>query len=88
MILTIILFSLSQSITGLASVISYKGSILTLLIIALIAIVALAILRFLIPVIIAGIVIVVLLILIFGAIHLPAHMLDYLFVKMIFQNTN
>lgn len=73
MITTVILLSIAQALTGLASIISYKGSILTLLIIALIAIVALAILRFLIPVIIAGIIIVVLLILIFGAIPLPFH---------------
>jgi len=73
MISTIILLSIVQALTGLSSIISYKGSILTLLIIALIAIVALAILRFLIPVIIAGIIIVVLLILIFGAIPLPFH---------------
>lgn len=72
MISTIILFSISQSLTGLASIISYKGSILTLLIIALIAIVTLAILRFLIPVIIAGIIIIILLIVIFG-IPLPVH---------------
>ncbi|MHB8546171.1 MAG: hypothetical protein ACYDAJ_05340 [Nitrosotalea sp.] len=69
----IILFSISQSLTGLASIISYKGSILTLLVITLIAIVALVILRFLIPVIIAGIIIVVLLILIFGVTSLPVH---------------
>ena len=66
MISMIIHFSILQLPTDLASMISYKGSVITLLIIALIAIVALAILRFLIPVIIAGIIIVVLLILIFG----------------------
>lgn len=77
MISTIILFSMSQSLMGLDSIISYKGSILTLLIVALIAIVALAVLRFLIPVIIAGIIIVVLLILIFGGIPLPVHLLYY-----------
>ena len=73
MISTVILFSITHALTGWASIISYKGSIFTLLIIALVAIVALAILRFLIPVIIAGIIIVVLLILIFGAIPIPFH---------------
>lgn len=77
MISMIILFSILQSLTWLASTTSYKGSILILLIIALIAIVALVIFRFLIPVIVAGIIIVVLLILMFGIIPFSVHMLDY-----------
>ena len=77
MISTLILFSMFQSIMGLTNIISYSGSILVLLIVALMAIVVLAILRFLIPVIIAGIIIVVLLILIFGGIPFPVHMLEH-----------
>ena len=51
---------------------AFEGSTLALLIIAAIAVVALAVFRFLIPLVIAGIVVVVLLILIFGGIPVPA----------------
>ena len=81
MISILILFSMFRALMGLTNIISYNGSILALLIVALIAIVALAIFKFLIPVIIAGIIIVVLLILIFGGIPFPVHMLDYGFLK-------
>ena len=81
MISALILFSMFQPLIGLTNIISYNGSILALLIVALIVIVALAILRFLIPVIIAGIIILALLILIFGGIPFPVHMLDYGFLK-------
>ncbi len=51
----------------------FKGSTISLLVIALIAIVALAIFRFLIPLIIAGIIVILLLILIFGGIPVPIY---------------
>jgi hypothetical protein len=53
-------------------ILTFHGSTLTLLIIAIIAVVALAIFRLLIPLIIAGIIVVVLLILIFGGIPIPS----------------
>ena len=49
-------------------VLPFKGSTVSLLVIALIAIMALAIFRFLVPLIIAGIIAILLLILIFGGI--------------------
>jgi len=78
MIITLILFSMSQSLWGLTNIISSNGSILAILIVALIAIVSLVILRFLIPVIIVGIIIAVLLIIIFGIIPLPVQLVDSL----------
>lgn len=54
-------------------ILPFKGSTLALLIIALIAIIALAIFRFLIPLIIAGIIVVLLLVLIFGGIPVPIY---------------
>lgn len=52
-------------------ILAFQGSTLALLIITAIAVVALAVFRFLIPLIIAGIIVVVLLILIFGGIPIP-----------------
>jgi hypothetical protein len=52
-------------------ILAFEGSTLTLLIIAIIAVIALAVFRFLIPLVIAGIVVVVLLIVIFGGIPVP-----------------
>ena len=49
-------------------ILPFKGSTLSLLVIALIAVIALAIFRFLVPLIIAGIIVVLLLVLIFGGI--------------------
>lgn len=49
-------------------ILPFKGSTLSLLVIALIAVIALAIFRFLIPLIIAGIIAILLLVLIFGGI--------------------
>lgn len=54
-------------------ILPFQGSTLFLLIIALIAIVALSIFRFLIPLIIAGIIAVLLLVLIFGGIPVPIY---------------
>ena len=56
-------------------ILAFEGSTLTLLIIAVIAVIALAVFRFLIPLIVAGIVVVVLLILIFGGIPVPSFLL-------------
>ena len=56
-------------------ILAFEGSTLTLLIIAVIAVIALAVFRFLIPLIIAGIVVVLLLILIFGGIPVPSLLL-------------
>ena len=53
-------------------ILAFEGSTLTLLIIAVIAVIALAVFRFLIPLVIAGIVVVVLLVVIFGGIPVPA----------------
>ncbi len=52
-------------------ILPFKGSTVSLLIIALIAIIALAIFRFLIPLIIAGIIVVLLLFFIFGGLPVP-----------------
>lgn len=49
-------------------ILPFKGSTLSLLVIAFIAVIALAIFRFLVPLIIAGIVVILLLVLIFGGI--------------------
>jgi len=49
-------------------ILPFKGSTLSLLVIALIAVIALAIFRFLVPLIIAGIMAILLLVLIFGGI--------------------
>ncbi len=49
-------------------ILPFKGSTLSLLVVALIAVIALAIFRFLIPLIIAGIIVILLLVLIFGGI--------------------
>ena len=49
-------------------ILPFKGSTLSLLVIALIAVIALAIFRFLVPLIIAGIIVILLLVLIFGGI--------------------
>ena len=49
-------------------ILPFKGSTLSLLVIALIAVIALAIFRFLVPLIIAGIIAILLLVLIFGGI--------------------
>lgn len=49
----------------------YEGSTITLLVIAAIAIIALAVFRFLIPLIIAGIIVIILLILVSGGIPIP-----------------
>lgn len=49
-------------------ILPFKGSTLSLLVIALIAVIALAIFRFLIPLVIAGIIAILLLVLIFGGI--------------------
>ncbi len=54
-------------------ILPFKGSTLSLLVIAFIAIIVLAIFRFLIPLIIAGIIVILLLILIFGGIPIPNH---------------
>ena len=59
-------------------ILAFEGSTLTLLIIAIIAVIALAFFRFLIPLIIAGIIVVVLLILIFGGIPVPSFLLPTL----------
>ncbi len=53
-------------------ILQFQGSTLTLLVLSLIAVVALAVFRFLIPLIIAGIIVVVLLIVIFGGIPIPS----------------
>jgi len=53
-------------------ILQFQGSTLTLLVLSLIAVVALAVFRFLIPLIIPGIVVVVLLIVIFGGIPIPS----------------
>lgn len=55
-------------------ILAFEGSTLGLLIIAAIAVVALAIFRFLVPLIIAGIIVVVLLVLIFGGIPIPSRL--------------
>jgi hypothetical protein len=52
-------------------ILAFQGSTPALLIIAAIAVVALAVFRFLIPLIVAGIIVIVLLILIFGGIPIP-----------------
>lgn len=49
-------------------ILPFKGSTLSLLVIALIAVIALAIFRFLVPLIIVGIIAILLLVLIFGGI--------------------
>ncbi|NHH97868.1 hypothetical protein DYY66_1569 [Candidatus Nitrosotalea sp. FS] len=49
-------------------ILPFQGSTLSLLVIALIAVIALAIFRFLVPLIIAGIIVMLLLVLIFGGI--------------------
>ena len=49
-------------------ILPFQGSTLSLLVIALIAVIALAIFRFLVPLIIAGIIAILLLVLIFGGI--------------------
>ena len=49
-------------------ILPFQGSTLSLLVIALIAVIALAIFRFLVPLIIAGIIVILLLVLIFGGI--------------------
>ncbi|NHH97869.1 hypothetical protein DYY66_1570 [Candidatus Nitrosotalea sp. FS] len=49
-------------------ILPFKGSTLSLLVIAFIAVIALAIFRFLVPLIIAGIIVILLLVLIFGGI--------------------
>ena len=54
-------------------ILPFKGSTLSLLVIALIAIIALAIFRFLVPLIIAGIIVVLLLVLIFGGIPISIY---------------
>ncbi len=53
-------------------ILQFQGSTLTLLVLSLIAVVALAVFRFLIPLIVAGIIVVVLLIVIFGGIPIPS----------------
>ena len=58
---------------AVVDILPFKGSTLTLLVISLIAIIALAIFRFLIPLIIAGIIIILLLVLIFGVIPIPIY---------------
>jgi len=55
-------------------ILPFPGSTIFLLIVAIMAIVALAIFRFLIPLIIAGVILILLLVLIFGGIPIPAHM--------------
>lgn len=54
-------------------ILPFKGSTLSLLVIALIAVIALAIFRFLVPLIIAGIIAILLLVLIFGGIPVSIH---------------
>ncbi len=54
-------------------ILPFKGSTISLLIIALIAIIALAVFRFLIPLIVAGIIVILLLVLIFGGIPIPVY---------------
>ncbi len=54
-------------------ILPFKGSTLYLLVIALIAVIALAIFRFLVPLIIAGIIAILLLVLIFGGIPVSIH---------------
>ncbi len=54
-------------------ILPFKGSTISLLVIALIAIIALAIFRFLIPLIIVGIIAILLLVLIFGGIPVPIY---------------
>ena len=49
-------------------ILPFQGSTLSLLVIALVAVIALAIFRFLVPLIIAGIIVILLLVLIFGGI--------------------
>ena len=49
-------------------ILPFQGSTISLLVIALIAVIALAIFRFLVPLIIAGIIVILLLVLIFGGI--------------------
>ena len=53
-------------------ILAFEGSTLTLLIVAVIAVIALAVFRFMIPLVIAGIVVVVLLVVVFGGIPVPA----------------
>lgn len=72
MISAIVLFSKLITLAPMIDILPFKGSTLTLLIIALIAIIILVIFRFLITVIIVGIIVVVLLILIFGGIPIPS----------------
>ncbi|TLX94155.1 MAG: hypothetical protein E6K91_07240 [Thaumarchaeota archaeon] len=72
MISAIILFSILVTLAAMIDILPFKGSTLTLLIIALIAIIILVIFRFLITVIIVGIIVVLLLILIFGGIPVPS----------------
>lgn len=76
MISTVFLYPILKSFVLMIDIIPFKGSTLALLVIALIAIVALAIFKFLIPVIIAGIIIIILLILLFGGIPIPFHFLE------------
>lgn len=54
-------------------ILPFKGSTLSLLVIALIAVIALAIFRFLIPLIIVGIIAILLLVLIFGGMPVPIY---------------
>jgi hypothetical protein len=56
---------------AMLDILPYRGSTLTLLIIAAIAIVALAFFRLIVPLIIAAIIAIVLIILIFGGIPIP-----------------
>lgn len=56
---------------GIIDILPYEGSTLTLMLIAAIAIIILAVFRFLIPLIVAGIIVIILLILIFGGIPIP-----------------
>lgn len=63
------IFLVSKSILLVViDILPFQGSTLSLLVIALIAVIALAIFRFLVPLIIAGIIVVLLLVLIFGGI--------------------
>ena len=63
-----IILVLKSILLVVIDILPFQGSTLSLLVIALIAVIALAIFRFLVPLIIAGIIVILLLVLIFGGI--------------------
>ena len=63
-----IFLALKSILLVVIDILPFQGSTLSLLVIALIAVIALAIFRFLVPLIIAGIIVILLLVLIFGGI--------------------